>query len=137
MGNIHGQVTAIFLRQCHRGENITLHGDGSQTRCFTRYSDLIDGIIALGELDEGLDGSPLQGASFNIGSTDEVSIHHIAELAREVTGADVEIVMTEGHPGDSTRRVPDVSAAQAALGWSSTVDIAEGMLRCWEWIDVE
>lgn len=137
VGNEHGQVTAIFLHQCQRGENITLHGDGSQTRCFTWYNDLIDGIISLGELDEGLDGSNLQGASFNIGSTDEVSIHRIAELAREVTGADVEIVMTEGHPGDSTRRIPDISAAQEALGWTSTVDISEGMLRCWEWLQAE
>ena len=133
-GGEHGQVTSIFIQQCLENSNITIHGDGSQTRCFTWYSDLIDGIVALGELDEGLDGSSLKGRSFNIGSKEEVTIRDLAELTLEISGSKKEIVPEEGHPGDTLRRVPDTSSAEAALGWQSTVGIKEGILRCWEWI---
>lgn len=136
-GDNYGQVTSIFLHQCHREEDITLHGDGSQTRCFTWYGDIIDSLILLGELDEGIDGSALKGASFNVGSTEETTIRRVAEIALEVTGAEVNIVEVAGHPGDSVRRVPDISAAQEALGWSTTIGIEEGMSRCWDWIQFE
>lgn len=136
-GDGYGQVTSIFLHQCKKEEDITLHGDGSQTRSFTWHGDLIDGMISLGELDEGLDGTTLKGASFNIGSTTEITICRIAELAKEISGADVEIVSTPGHPGDSDRRVPDISAAQSALGWNPTIDVEEGMRRCWDWIQFD
>jgi len=133
-GGEHGQVSSIFLQQCLEDKDITLHGDGSQTRCFTWYSDLIDGIVSLGELDEGIDGSSLKGTSFNIGSKEEVSIKELAEIALKVSGAESEIISGDGHPGDTVRRVPDTSAAETALGWHSTVSIQEGMLRCWEWM---
>ncbi|MBT4060321.1 MAG: SDR family NAD(P)-dependent oxidoreductase [Euryarchaeota archaeon] len=136
-GDEHGQVTSIFLHQCLAEKDITLHGDGTQTRCFTWYNDLIDGFIALGELDEGLDGSNLSGASFNIGSTEEVTIRRIAEIALEVSGSEGKIVSTKGHPGDSSRRLPDISAAEAALGWAPTIGIEEGMMRCWDWFQLE
>ena len=133
-GGEHGQVSSIFLQQCLEENEITLHGDGTQTRCFTWYSDLIDGIVTLGELDEGVDGSSLKGASFNIGSKEEVSIRELAEIALKVSGAESEITSVDGHPGDTVRRVPDTSAAETALGWYSTVSVEEGMHRCWEWM---
>ena len=136
-GGEHGQVSSIFLQQCHEEKDITLHGDGEQTRCFTWYSDLIDGIVALGELDEGVDGRPLRGSSFNIGSKEEVSIRELAEIALKVSGSISEITSGDGHPGDTPRRVPDTSAAEAALGWQATVGIEEGMHRCWEWMLAE
>ena len=133
-GDNYGQVTSIFLHQCLDEQNITLHKDGSQTRCFTWYQDIIDAMILVGELDEGVDGSSLKGGSFNVGSTDEVTIRRVAELAIEVSGAEIEIVETKGHPGDSGRRIPDITAAQQSLGWSPTIGIEEGMRRCWDWI---
>ena len=136
-GGEHGQVSSIFLQQCHEEKDITLHGDGEQTRCFTWYSDLIDGIVALGELDEGVDGRSLKGTSFNIGSQEEVSIRELAEIALKVSGSISGITSGDGHPGDTPRRVPDTSAAEAALGWQATVGIEEGMHRCWEWMLAE
>jgi nucleoside-diphosphate-sugar epimerase len=81
-----------------------------------------------------VDGSSLKGASFNIGSKEEVSIRELAEIALKVSGAESEITSVDGHPGDTVRRVPDTSAAETALGWYSTVSVEEGMHRCWEWM---
>jgi len=133
-GDEYGQVAAIFLERCLRDEPIVVHGDGTQTRSMTWVSDLVDGIVAAGELDEGLDGSSLQGASFNLGSTEEVSMNELAELCLRISGSEAGMDHEPGHPGDSARRVPDVSAANSALGWSATVTLEDGISRCWSWL---
>jgi nucleoside-diphosphate-sugar epimerase len=136
-GDDYGQVAAIFLNRCIREEPLQVHGDGTQTRSFTWVADLVDGIVAAGELDEGLDGSSLKGASFNLGSTEEVSLNDLAEVCLRISGSEFGMVHEGSHPGDSARRVPDVTAANSALGWSASVSIEDGISRCWSWLVAE
>ena len=133
-GDDYGQVVSIFLTQCLKQRPITLHGDGSQTRSFTYVEDVIEALIAVSELDEGLDGSKLSGASFNIGSDEEITIRNLAELVLEVTDSSTEIVSEGNHPGDSLRRTADVSAAESALGWKPMIDLRSGLERTWGWL---
>ena len=137
-GDAYGQVTGIFLEQCHKGKPITVHGDGSQTRSFTWVEEAVEGIRLAGELDAGLDGSNLAGAAFNLGNTEEVSITELAELCLQITGSDSEIIYEEvGHPGDSRRRNPDISESLSALGWSAQQSLEEGLSSCWRWLQAE
>jgi nucleoside-diphosphate-sugar epimerase len=137
-GNAYGQVTGIFLDQCRRGVPITIHGDGSQTRSFTWVEEAVEGIRIAGELDQGLDGSRLTGAAFNLGNPEEVTIAELANLCLEITGSSSEIHFQEvGHPGDSRRRVPDISQTQSALGWSPFQSLEEGLRSCWRWLQAE
>ena len=137
-GNAYGQVTGIFLEQCRRGEPITIHGDGAQTRSFTWVDEAVEGIRIAGELEEGVDGSRLAGAAFNLGNPEEVSIVNLANLCLEVTGSESEIHYQEvGHPGDSRRRVPDISESQRVLGWSPFQSLEEGLRSCWRWLQAE
>ena len=137
-GNSYGQVTGIFLEQCRLGEPITIHGDGKQTRSFSWVEEVVEGIRIAGELDEGLDGSRLTGAAFNLGNPEEVTIEDLANLCLKITGSNSEIYFQEvGHPGDSRRRVPDISQAQSALGWSPFQNLEEGLRSCWRWLQAE
>ncbi len=133
-GDAYGQVVAIFLDACLRGEDIPVHGDGSQTRSFTYIDDIVEGILLLAELDVGLDGSRLAGRSFNLGSTEEVSISDLAAACIEVSGADVGMTSGDAHPGDSLRRLPDTEPVVAALGWRASVSMMDGLRRCWAWL---
>jgi nucleoside-diphosphate-sugar epimerase len=89
-------------------------------------------------LDQGLDGSRLTGSAFNLGNPEEVSIEALAQMCLEITGSDSEIRYQEvGHPGDSKRRVPDISETQSALGWSPNQSLEDGLKSCWRWLQAE
>ncbi len=137
-GNAYGQVTGIFLEQCRKEKPITIHGDGMQTRSFTWVEEVVEGIRIAGELSEGLDGSRLAGSAFNLGNPEEVSISDLAKLCIDITGSPSEIHYEEvGHPGDSRRRVPDISEAQQVLGWSPFQSLEDGLKSCWRWLQAE
>jgi len=137
-GDSYGQVTGIFLEQCLKGKPISIHGDGEQTRSFTWVEEVVEGIRIAGELETGLDGSRLAGSAFNLGNPNEVSITDLAEMCLEITGSESEINYQEiGHPGDSRRRVPDVSQTQAVLGWSAITTIEDGLRSCWRWLQAD
>ena len=137
-GDAYGQVTGIFLEQCHKGKPITIHGDGTQTRSFTWVEEAVEGIRLAGELDSGLDGSNLAGAAFNLGNTEEVSIADLANLCLEISGSKSEIHHQEiGHPGDSRRRSPNISDSESALGWVPTKNLEDGLQSCWRWLQAE
>ena len=137
-GDAYGQVTGIFLEQCHKGTPITIHGDGSQTRSFTWVEEAVEGIRLAGELEVGVDGSNLAGAAFNLGNTEEVSIADLANLCLEITSSDSEIYHQEvGHPGDSRRRKPDISESERVLGWTPNQSLEHGLRSCWRWLQAE
>jgi nucleoside-diphosphate-sugar epimerase len=133
-GGAYGQVVAIFLNACLHGRDIKLHGNGEQTRSFTYVDDIVEAIRLTGELDAGIDGSRMAGSTFNIGSVEEISIANLAAVCIEVSGAEISIVSATGHHGDAVRRIPDQSAASAALGWEPLVPLDQGLERCWSWI---
>lgn len=139
LGDAYGQVIGMMFQAVSSKQPIQVHGDGSQTRCFTHIDDIVEGFILAGELDVGLiQGKSLSGCSFNIGSTEEVSI---AELARwikvTVEDMDLEVINAEGYHGDSKRRVPDCTSAEQLLGWQCTTELGPGLKRVWQELNVQ
>lgn len=139
LGDAYGQVIGMMFQAVSSKQAIQIHGDGTQTRCFTHIDDVVEGFILAGELDVDLvQGKPLAGSSFNIGSSEEVSI---AELARcikvAVNDLDVEVAHTEGYHGDSKRRVPDCTSSEQLLGWQCTTKLGHGLLRVWQELNVQ
>ncbi len=133
MGDEYGQVVGMFFHAIMRQEAMQVHGDGSQTRSMTYIDDVVEGFYLAGELDVGVDGSALAGASFNIGSQEEVSMRSLAEAVNQTVGTmAVDMVIGGGYPGDSQRRLPDISTATTALGWTPKVSLEQGLALTWK-----
>ncbi|MHB1568677.1 MAG: GDP-mannose 4,6-dehydratase [Solirubrobacteraceae bacterium] len=113
----YGMVVPTFVRQALSGKPITVFGSGEQQRCFCHVRDVVRALADLAGRDD------VYGEVFNIGSTEEVSIHQLAERIKRATGSGSEIARipyTEAYGEgfeDMRRRVPDTSKISAALGW--------------------
>ena len=120
-----GRVVPSFIGQTLRGEPLTVQGDGSQTRSFCFYADLIEGIdrLLLSECTEPV----------NLGSAEEMSIIEFAHLVRRLVGSDVGIVHTSLPVDDPKVRRPDVTRAQQVLGWTPQVGLEDGLKQTIEW----
>jgi UDP-glucuronate decarboxylase len=118
-----GRVIPNFLSQALRGDNLTVYGDGSQTRSFCYVSDLLDGLQTMMS-EPGLDGEVI-----NLGSGKEISIQSLAELTLEVTDTDSEIVYEPLPEDDPEQRRPDLTRAREALNFECTVALREGLER--------
>ncbi len=129
----YGSVIANFIRQARDGDPLTVHGDGLQTRCFTFVADTVRGTILAGTKDEAL------GSVFNIGSNFEISIADLARLIVDKTKSSSPItnVSYEQRYGtsfeDTRRRVPSLDRARQVLGYTPTIDLAEGLDRTLAW----
>lgn len=129
----YGSVVANFLRQALAGEPLTVHGDGSQSRCFTYIDDTVRGTLLAGFTPEA------EGLVFNLGSTREITIREMAEMLRDAVGSTSEIVLTpyESYYGpgfeDTRRRVPDVTRAREVLAWEPEIALEDGINRTIEW----
>ena len=135
-GNEYGQVISMFMDSAASGRPISLHGDGSQTRSFTWVGDITEGFLLAGFTDRSLDDdSRLEGAVWNIGSTEETSIADLAASIVEISGKEVTIEHNKGYPGDSKRRCPDISDATRQLGWQPWTNLEQGLVRTWHAID--
>ena len=128
-----GRVMSRFIVQALSGKQITVIGDGNQTRCFTYIDDVIDGLIECSK------NPKAEGEIFNIGNPQEISIKDLACLVKKVTGSGSEIVHIDAKSvygtgyEDITRRVPDVSKAQRILGFKAGIDIEEGIRKTINW----
>jgi dTDP-glucose 4,6-dehydratase len=120
-----GRVVSNFLVQAMDGEPITIYGDGSQTRSFCYVDDEVRGILAL--LDSEITGP------VNIGNPAEFTILELAEAVLGATGSSSEIVFEDLPVDDPTRRCPDITLAQQALGWKPEIDLVTGLARTYEW----
>jgi hypothetical protein len=116
-----GRAIPTFLRQALTNRPITVFGEGRQTRSFCYVSDLIDGMIRLGESGHH---DPV-----NIGNPDEFTLLELAEQVIEVTGSSSEIVFEALPTDDPQVRRPDTRKAQELLGWHPTVKLREGLQR--------
>jgi dTDP-glucose 4,6-dehydratase len=114
-----GRAIPAFFTQALRGENMTVFGDGSQTRSFTYISDLVEGIVRL------------LGSEFsdpvNLGNPHEIRLIEVAEQILRLTGSRSEIVYGDLPPDDPKVRRPDITRARELLGWSPTVPLEEGL----------
>ena len=114
-----GRAVPNFIAQALRGEDVTVFGDGDQTRSFCFISDLVDGVIRLAESDIN---DPV-----NIGNPAEMTILQIAEEIIAATGSASRIVHTELPVDDPKVRQPDITRAQTLLGWEPRVALADGL----------
>jgi UDP-glucuronate decarboxylase len=123
-----GRVVSNFIVQALRGEDITVYGDGSQTRSFCYVDDLIDGMMRLME-------HPSLTGPVNMGNPHEFTIHQLAELVIALTGSKSRIV-EKPLPGDDPRqRQPDITLARRELGWEPKVELREGLQKTIAYFD--
>ena len=123
-----GRVVSNFVRQGLGGEDITLYGDGSQTRSFCYVDDLLDGVLAMMAVEEDFPGP------VNLGNPSEFTIRELAELVVELTDAGSRIVQTRPIPEDDPRqRCPDIGLARQRLAWEPKVQLREGLERTIDW----
>jgi dTDP-glucose 4,6-dehydratase len=120
-----GRAIPAFASQALTGRPITVAGDGSQTRSIIYVDDLIEGIIRL--LHSDLAGP------VNLGNPHEVSVLHLAETIKRLTGSDSEITFVERPVDDPSIRQPDIGLAQSELGWEPKVEFEDGLSRTIAW----
>ena len=116
-----GRVVSNFILQALKGEDITVYGDGSQTRSFCYVDDLIDGIVKM--MDSNL-SEPV-----NLGNPTERTILDFAKLIIEFTETKSKIIYKPLPSDDPTKRRPDITLAQTKLNWTPKVDINEGLKK--------
>ena len=120
-----GRALPAFIGQALRGEDLTVFGDGSQTRSFCYVDDLIDGIYRLLLSD--------YTTPVNIGNPDEISLKEFAEEILELTGKKVNITYRPLPADDPKQRKPDISKAKAILDWSPKINRTEGLKKTYEY----
>lgn len=116
-----GRVVPNFIGQAVRGEPLTVHGDGSQTRSFCYVSDLVEGIVRLLESNEVM--------PVNLGNPNELTILTFAEKINAMTGNKAGIVFRPRPVDDPNRRCPDISKAKRLLGWEPRVGLDQGLTK--------
>ena len=120
-----GRALPAFIGQVLRGENLTVFGDGSQTRSFCYVDDLIDGIYKLLMSDYSY--------PVNVGNPVEISLLEFAEEILKLTGSSTKIVFKDLPVDDPKQRRPDITKAKTILGWEPKIDRAEGLRRTYEY----
>lgn len=128
--NMHpddGRVVSNLICQALSGEDITIYGDGNQTRSFCFVSDLVDGLMRLMESD--VDASE----PVNLGNPTELTINELLERVLSLTGSNGKVVYRPLPQDDPRRRRPDISRAREVLDWAPRVSIAEGLARTCRW----
>ena len=118
-----GRVVSNFIVQALKGEDITLYGDGSQTRSFCFVDDLVSGLISLMETGEEVTGP------VNLGNPGEFTIRELAEAVIALTGSESELVFRPLPQDDPRQRRPDISRARELLGWQPHIRLEEGLKR--------
>lgn len=124
-----GRVVSNFIVQALRGEDITLYGDGEQTRSFCYVDDLIDGFLKTMETADAFTGP------VNIGNPGEFSMRQLAELVIELTGSSSKLSHAPLPADDPRQRKPDISLARRALGWEPKVQLREGLGKTIKYFD--
>jgi UDP-glucuronate decarboxylase len=122
-----GRVVSNFIVQALRGEDITVFGDGSQTRSFCYVDDMIDGLIRMMGTPKGFLGP------VNLGNPAEFTILELAEILIRMTGSHAKIVFKPLPQDDPTQRKPDITLAQKKLGWQPHVPLEEGLAKTIEY----
>jgi UDP-glucose 4-epimerase len=125
----YGMVIPSLVKQALQGEEMTVYGDGSQSRCFTHVNDAVGALIALAEKPE------TNGEVYNVGSTEEISILQLARRIREMAASQSEIVMIPYEKAykdgfeDMMRRVPDLTKVEEAIGYRPSMNLDEILLN--------
>ena len=126
----YGNVIPIFAFKMLRNEPVTIFGDGEQTRDFVNVRDVVQANIKAA-MTKGVSGA------FNTGSGDRITINRLVEILNEVSGIDSTVIHGEPRPGDVRHSLADISAAQAAFGFTPSVPLEEGLKVYMEWAALE
>jgi UDP-glucuronate decarboxylase len=116
-----GRVVSNFIVQALKGEDITIYGDGSQTRSFCYVDDLVEGFVALMATDAAVTGP------INVGNPGEYSMLELAETVIRLTGSQSNIVHLPLPADDPRQRQPDITQAKSVLGWEPKVQLEQGL----------
>ena len=122
MAENDGRVISNFINQALKGKNLTIYGDGSQTRSFCYVEDMITALLSVMDCDESEDISPL-----NLGNPYEITIKELAERIISLTGSTSEIEYCELPKDDPVRRCPDIQKAKKYLTWEPKISLKEGL----------
>ncbi len=122
-----GRVVSNFIRQALTGQDITIFGEGDQTRSFCYRDDLVEGFVRMMNCSNDFVGP------VNIGNPGEFTIRELAELVIELTGTKSKIIKKPIPPDDPSRRRPDIRLAKEKLGWEPTIPLREGLQKTISW----
>lgn len=122
-----GRVVSNFIRQALVDEDITVFGDGQQTRSFCYRDDLVEGLVRL------MNGADDFVGPVNLGNPDEFTIRQLAELVIELTSSKSRIVTGPLPEDDPIRRQPDIAVARQRLDWEPTIPLREGLQTTIDW----
>jgi UDP-glucuronate decarboxylase len=122
-----GRVVSNFIRQALAGEDITIFGDGSQTRSFCYRDDLVEGMLRM------MSGPDDFVGPVNLGNPGEFTILELARLVIELTGAKSKLVYKPLPADDPLQRQPDITLARQRLSWEPSVPLREGLVKTIEW----
>ena len=118
-----GRVVSNFIVQALRGEDITIYGDGSQTRSFCYVTDLVDGIYRM------LTHPEIQNSPINLGNPHEFSMLELAKIVIEQTNSKSKIVFLDLPQDDPKQRKPDISLAKLVLNWEPSIELSAGVQK--------
>jgi UDP-glucuronate decarboxylase len=118
-----GRVVSNFIMQALQGEDITIYGDGSQTRSFQYVDDLVEGMIRMMATGEEFTGP------VNIGNPNEFTILQLAEMVIKLTNSKSKIIRMPLPPDDPTQRQPNIDLALKELGWSPKIPLEQGLVK--------
>jgi dTDP-glucose 4,6-dehydratase len=118
-----GRVVPNFVKQALEGENLTIYGDGSQTRSFCYVDDLVEGIVRCSASEK------TRGVVVNLGNPEEHPIREFAEIVCRIAGVPLKVKPMPLPPDDPTRRCPDISRAKELLNWEPRVSLEDGLQR--------
>jgi UDP-glucuronate decarboxylase len=126
-----GRVISNFIVQALRGEDITVYGDGSQTRSFCYIDDMVEGLIRLMNTPDEITGP------INLGNPNETPILELAQKIIELTGSNSKIVFKPLPQDDPRRRCPDITKAKIILNWEPKISLEEGLKRTIEYFKLK
>jgi UDP-glucuronate decarboxylase len=118
-----GRVVSNFIVQALRGDDITIYGDGTQTRSFCYVDDLVEGLVRLMNSEEGLTGP------INLGNPNECTIVELATLVLELVKSRSKLVRKPLPQDDPRQRQPDISLARDRLDWTPRVPLRDGLIE--------
>ena len=120
-----GRVVSTLIAQAVSNQDLTVHGDGRQSRSFCYVDDLIRGVIALADSNEI--------GPINLGNDKEISVLELANLVLKINQSSNKITFTQAMDDDPQQRCPDLTLAKAKLNWSPTISVEDGLSRTIDW----
>ena len=121
-----GRVVTNFIVQALKGEDITVYGDGSQTRSFSYVQDTVNGIVSLMESEHN--------DVFNIGNPTEITINELASKIIEITNSNSKLINKDLPQDDPKQRKPDITKAKTLLNWEPKVKLEDGLTQTIDWV---